>query len=537
MNKLNSKQIIKKIKLYGDLLELHNENPFKVRSFQNAYSSAKKLQDELLTLTIDAIIAVPGIGKSVAGVIDDLRNNKPVPSLEKLIEMTPEGVREMLQIKGMGPKRILTLWKSLNITDVHQLITVCESGELAQAKGFGDKSQQEILEKAILFKEAQGKLLYADAEEYIQSIQLALPHALLTGEAKRQHQIITIAQWIIGNEHWPPEIADFQITEQSEDELRGIYQEEMQIIFSRAELAPAKKAFLDSFTPEFIKINNISTATLQGETETELFSSISMPFIVPELRWNPAAREIDMNKLVSPTDIKGLVHCHTTYSDGVNSVIEMVEHAELLGYEYIVITDHSKSAGYAGGLSEERVLQQKREIAQIQAEKQNIKIFHGIESDILSDGSLDYSDEFLHEFDVVIASVHSVLNMDEKKATTRVLKALEHPATNILGHSTGRLLLMRQGFPLDYEKIFDACRANNVAIELNANPRRLDIDYTLIQKAMKKGIMIPINPDAHSIQGMNDVKYGVIAGRSGGLNTDFVLNALPAEAFIEKLKK
>lgn len=534
---MDANQIIKAVKLYGDLMELHNENPFKVRSFQNAYSSAKKLNEELLSKSKEDLTLVPGIGKSVAAFIMDLRENKPVTAFEKLVDSTPEGIRDLLQVKGMGPKRVLTLWKTLNITDIDQLINECESGNLARAKGFGEKTQQEILEKALLFKESKGKLLYSEAEKYLDIITQLLPHALLTGEALRKNQIISEAHWIIDSAYWPPVLDDLKITEHSDESIAGVFRDELSGRFSKSTQNASKTAFVESFTPIVREHLSISENNITGTNEDDYFHSLGISPIIPELRWDINARNYNMDRLVKNADIKGLVHCHTNYSDGVNSLQEMIDQARNLKYEYIVITDHSKSAGYAGGLSEERVLQQKREIDEIRASVSDIVIYQGIESDILTDGSLDYDNDFLHNFDVIIASVHSVLNMDVNKATTRLIKAIEHPATNILGHSTGRLLLQRKGYPLNWEKIFDACKANNVAIELNANPRRLDLDFTLIRQVMDKGIMIPINPDAHSTQGMNDVKYGVIAGRAGGLTTDYVLNALPAREFISKLKK
>jgi DNA polymerase (family 10) len=241
--------------------------------------------------------------------------------------------------------------------------------------------------------------------------------------------------------------------------------------------------------------------------------------------------------LVNEKDLKGILHNHSTYSDGVNTLREMAEHVQSLGYAYFAICDHSRSAFYANGLQVERVLEQMDEIEAINRQMAPFKVFKGIESDILGDGSLDYEDDILSRFDLVVASIHSNLRMDEEKAMTRLLRAIENPYTRILGHPTGRLLLARQGYPVDHRKLIDACAANGVAIELNANPLRLDIDYTWLDYCMEKGVWVAINPDAHSRAQVGYVRYGVYAARKGGLKASQCLNALSLEEFSAWLKR
>ncbi|MBC7885847.1 MAG: PHP domain-containing protein, partial [Saprospiraceae bacterium] len=236
--------------------------------------------------------------------------------------------------------------------------------------------------------------------------------------------------------------------------------------------------------------------------------------------------------LIEMGDIKGVIHNHSTYSDGLHTLEEMAEHVRNSGYEYFVISDHSRSAGYAGGLSEERVMMQWREIELLNATYgDQFRVFKGIESDILSDGSLDYPEDILKEFDLVIASVHSILNMDENRATTRLIKAIENPYTRILGHPTGRLLLARPGYPLDFKKIIEACAQNDVALELNANPQRLDMDWTWIPYAMEKDVLISVNPDAHSKGAVHFIRFGVAAARKGGLTIEGCLNSKSLSEF------
>ena len=275
----------------------------------------------------------------------------------------------------------------------------------------------------------------------------------------------------------------------------------------------------------------------QIDTEENLFKISSLPFIAPELRENAEVIRQAQNKklphLISLGDIKGVIHTHTGYSDGMNTVAEMAHYAQKKGYAYLGITDHSKSAFYANGLKEDRVQEQWREIDAANAELFNFKILKGIESDILYEGGLDYADDILRGFDFVIASVHSQLKMNEEKATARLIKAIENPFTTILGHPTGRLLLSRAGYPIDHKKVIDACAANKVAIELNANPYRLDMDWTWIQYAREKNVYVAINPDAHSCNGIDDILYGIFTARKGGLEADGCLNCLSVEDFLK----
>jgi DNA polymerase (family 10) len=244
-----------------------------------------------------------------------------------------------------------------------------------------------------------------------------------------------------------------------------------------------------------------------------------------------------VSELIQDEDLKGVLHNHSTYSDGMHSIEAMALHLKSLGYAYFGISDHSQTAVYANGLSEERVWKQFEEIDALNRTLAPFRVLKGIESDILMDGRLDYPDELLSQFDFVVASIHSVLNMNEEVANRRLIKAIEHPSTSILGHPTGRLLLARKGYPIDHKLIIDACAANGVSIELNANPLRLDIDYTWIPYCMEKGVMISINPDAHRIEGFDHMRYGVMAARKGGLVKEMTLNALTLDELMVALKK
>ncbi|XFE76247.1 PHP domain-containing protein [Algoriphagus halophilus] len=267
--------------------------------------------------------------------------------------------------------------------------------------------------------------------------------------------------------------------------------------------------------------------------EEEFFQNNKLEFIPVEMREGlgevSLAKEHKIGKLLEDSDLKGILHNHSTYSDGKHGLKQMAEYCRDLGYEYLGISDHSRTAFYAGGLEVERIIKQHQEIDELNRELAPFKIFKGIESDILPDGSLDYPDDVLESFDFIVSSIHSILNMDIKKATNRLLTAIENPYTTILGHPTGRLLLRRAGYPIDHKSIIDACAKNKVVIEINANPWRLDLDWRWVRYAMDQGVMLSINPDAHEMDGYSDMKYGVLTGRKGGLTKDMTLNAFSRE--------
>jgi DNA polymerase (family X) len=297
-----------------------------------------------------------------------------------------------------------------------------------------------------------------------------------------------------------------------------------------------------SATPEHLEKANFKILTHRNfKNGEEVYEALGLQFIEPELREGldevSLAKENKLPRLIEMGDLRGILHNHTTYSDGIHTLKEMADHCRDLGYEYFGVCDHSRTAAYAQGLSIERVQQQQEEIDRLNKVYQGFKILKGIESDILSDGSLDYPDEILETFDLVVASVHSNLKMNEEKATARLIKAIENPYTTILGHPSGRLLLARKGYPLDYKKIIDACAANNVVIELNAHPYRLDIDWRWIPHCLEKGVKISINPDAHHMEGFHDMHFGVCAARKGMLDAENCFNALPLSELIKRLKK
>lgn len=538
---LNNKQIAGKFDLLAKLLELHDENPFKIKSYANAYLSLRKLEGDLSIMPKVELAAIKGVGTAIAEKIIELATTGSMKALEEIQSKTPVGIQEMLSIKGLGPKKVKQIWKEMDILSVGELLYACNENRLVAYSGFGLKIQADIKEKLEYFQASQGKYLYAHvhqlAEKCLAELQLKYPESKLAlcGDIVRYMPEVKGIE-ILSTLPIDPSVLDESLVEKVDD--NWYYKSFPLFIYevSRAEFdkelfkRSGNETFLSAFTEEDLT---------HGDAKS-IFAHKGISFVPAEHRESPDVINLyktNAPKLIDVQEIKGIVHNHSTYSDGLHSLADMADYVHTSGYAYFVISDHSKSAGYAGGLNEDRVLMQWREIDVLNAKySDGFKIFKSIESDILVDGSLDYSDEILAQFDLVISSIHSVLNMDEEKATQRLIKAVENPYTKILGHPTGRLLLARPGYPVDYKKVIDACAANGVAMELNANPQRLDMDWTWIPYAMNKNVMVSINPDAHSKESIHYVKYGVAVARKGGLTADFCLNTLSANEFSEWCK-
>jgi len=552
---MENKTIARTLRLYSQLLDLHDENPFKVRSVANAAFKVDKLPFPIASKSLVEMDAMDGIGKSTAAKIYELIQTGHISELDELLQNTPAGVVEILQIKGIGPKKVSIIWKDLGIESVGELYYACNENRLIEAKGFGLKTQEEIL-KVIEFKMANsGRLLYAKVEEtaenLLKELQKLLPDTQLnlSGEYRRRMEIIDQLDLLIGMS-----LADFK----EKNPLRALnleLDESNQATTAEGLILQFHFCLPADFGWEIIQTTGSSAHVealkqllfgkeIGTKTEQEIYALAGLAFIEPELREDEneieLAQKSQLPKLIEFNDLKGSLHNHSTWSDGVNTLEEMALYCrDELKLDYLGICDHSKSAFYANGLNELRVAAQHREIDALNAKLAPFKLFKGIESDILYDGSLDYDASVLASFDFVVASVHSVLKMTEEKATERLIKAIENPFTTILGHPTGRLLLSRSAYPIDHAKVIDACAANNVVIEINANPLRLDLDWRWHQYALEKGVLLSINPDAHRTEGFLDMHYGVLVARKGGLSANECLNAMSLadiEAFFKKRK-
>lgn len=561
---MTNKEIARAFADLAAIMELHNENPFKIKSYQNAYITLRKLDTPLDTMSKADMDAVKGIGKSTSEKIVELLQKGEMSAFRQYADKTPVGVVEMLGIKGFGPKKIQAVWQELGIESVGELLYACNENRLIELHGFGKKTQDEVRKNTEYFLKSRNKVHWAIADEMteflIKNLKLRIKNSAArierVGEVRRLLPVVEKIELLISGLDDVSQIFDNQnliLIKKNENSFFAKTEDNFPVIIytcaaddfgSKLFKYSGSRLFLESFVKNMVHPDNLGTEGVDFRhlaTEQAVFDKANLPFIPSELRENADILDIakanKLPELITVGDIKGVIHTHTTWSDGLHSTREMAEMAQRLGYKYIGISDHSKAAFYANGLKEDRVLAQWQEIDQLNSEFFNFKILKSIECDILNDGALDYSEEILRGFDFVIASVHSNLKMSEEKASTRLIKAIENPFTMILGHPTGRLLLSREGYPIDHKKVIDACAANHVAIEMNANPYRLDLDWSWIPYARERGVLISINPDAHSTTGINDIRYGVMAARKGGLDTEGCLNARDLDGFYDFLKK
>ena len=551
MSELSNKQIGKYIKLAAQLGELHNANPFKVRSLQGLAFKIERFPVALNGLPKTELYTLDGISKSGADKLSALLERGSFDDLDEYLSKTPPGIIELLQIKGIGPKKVSVLW-SMGIETVGELLYACHENRLIELTGFGKKTQEQILHAIEYKKSSEGKLHYATIEHVALQLITDLKQSgfvnqcSLTGEMRRKTEIVTQLQILVSVNN-ETELVSFLETHPmidngsvrkktvgNEKAYEAVIGNSIHLLISVIE----EKKFISSLFNttateghiQFLKKQSPDTILSDDvENEREIYALYKLPYFEPELREGiieeQLLRKNEFPKLITLQDLKGCLHNHTTYSDGSNTLKEMADYCKELGFEYFGVCDHSKSAFYANGLKADRVIEQQKEIDKLNLTYTDFKILKGIESDILNDGSLDYEEDILKTFDFIVASVHSNLRMEEEKATIRLIKAIENPYTTILGHMTGRLLLARPGYEVNIEKIIDACAANNVIIELNANPYRLDMDWSYIQQAIEKGVMISINPDAHRKEGIHDMHYGVCVARKGALTKEMTFNA------------
>ena len=540
---MTTEEIAHALKLTAQLMELHEENPFKIKSIANAAYKLDKTDIDLQGKSLEELEKIEGIGKGIAAKINELQSTGHLNELTEMVTKTPLGVIDMLRIKGIGPKKVGQLWRELEIESIGELLYACNENRLITLKGFGAKTQAAVKTQIEFFKSNIGKFHYASVEKFAMDLVDVLKKKYktefvsLTGAMRRKFDIIEEVEILIAHSG-----------EISFDESENKLEVKVKII-SCTEETFYNKLFETTATVEHLmQLNNhksdVTLSATEGrssraesrdeghhrKSEEEIYKSFNLQYIEPELREGlneiELAKENKIPKLIELADLKGILHNHSTYSDGMNTLKEMAEYCKELGYEYLGICDHSQSAFYAEGLKPDRVLTQHAEIETLNKKLAPFKIFKGIESDILYDGNLDYPDEVLKSFDFIVASVHSNLKMNEEKATSRLLKAIENPYTTILGHPTGRLLLSRPGYPIDHKKIIDAYAANGVVIELNAHPYRLDIDWRWIPYCLEKGVKVSINPDAHEKSGYHDMYYGTNVARKGMLTKEMCFNSL-----------
>jgi len=547
---MHNYQIAEYFSLLSKLMEIHGENPFKIKSYSNAAFTLDKLNDPVIEMSPAQLYAVRGIGEAIGKKIFEIIENQQLTLLNDYLEKTPSGILELLKIKGLGPKKIVTIWKELEIESVGELIYACEENRLINYKGFGAKTQQNIYDALLFYVQHQGNYLFQQVEPLVKSLQTSFENnfpdekIIISGGYKRQLEVLEnleivttisenlLTEWLSSK--------NFTLTK-NEKFLSAMGEDRFEL---RWYCTTPNEFYWTDFTlsasPEFLE-KWVSDPLFSKKTdffsEISIFEKKNISFIPPPFRENPEAivkaAENKLPAFIQTKDIKGIIHSHSTWSDGVHSIEQMAIAAIEKGYEYLVISDHSKSAFYANGLQIDRIKAQHREIDALNKKLAPFVIFKSVESDILNDGSLDYPDDILESFDLVIASIHSNLKMTEEKAMMRLLNAINNPYTSILGHPTGRLLLSRKGYPVNHEEIIAACASNNVVIELNAHPRRLDMDWRWIPQALENDVLISINPDAHAVEGFEDCRYGVLVAQKAGLTAAQNLSSFDVSEMME----
>jgi DNA polymerase (family 10) len=533
---IDNSMILEALLVTAKLMELHEENAFKTKAYTAAAYKLGKLRYNFEGKTREDIETVGGIGKGISAKIFELATTGTTPELQSLLDRTPPGVIQMLGIKGLGPKKVRQIWLELNCESIGELLYACNENRLVTLKGFGEKTQAQVLQNIQFKLSNNNKFHYASVEkmvtQLVNEIREASPSMLVqvTGQVARKNEIVEQVDLLLSG---PLPAGISEAADELPLPVNFHFAPPEQFGFQSVQLS-SEPTHLQQAAFDKLPEGNY-------ESEEKVYAALGLQFVPPELREGlgevELAKKNGLPELIRYEDLKGVLHNHTTYSDGIHTLAEMASYCQELGFMYLGICDHSRAAAYAQGLSIEKVFEQQREIDELNKKNQHFRILKGIESDILGDGSLDYPEDVLKTFDFVVASVHSNLKMNEEKATARLIRAIENPYTSILGHPSGRLLLARAGYPLDYRKIIDACAANKVSIELNAHPYRLDIDWRWIPYCLEKGVLISVNPDAHHREGFHDMYYGVCAARKGRLDAANCLNAFSLSDLLQVFAK
>ena len=548
----------------GVLLELKGDNAFKIRAYQSGARALESLSEDLAdVIQEERLTTIRGIGKALGQKIETLHETGSLEYYEQLKASIPDGLIEMLEIAGMGAKKIRALHESLGIESIRDLEEACKESSIAGLPGFGIKSQEKILSGIRNRRAYSRRSIWWDAKEVAEPILdglRALPEVIkaeYAGSLRRGCETVgdldflaaserptAVMNWFVGQEG----VAEVTAKGETKSSVRmeGGMQADLRVVpkdqlyFALHHFTGSKDHNVGMRQRALSRGYSLSewgiTSTEGGgerrariESEAELFGFLGLQEIPPELREGldevEAAEKDELPRLIEVTDLKGVFHNHTTASDGHGTLEEMARAAESFGWEYIGIADHSKASFQANGLDEGRLLEQVEEIRRLnESGRFGLTVFSGVECDILSSGELDLEASVLEGLDYVVVSVHSSFSQSEEEMTARIIRAIEHPCTTMVGHLTGRILLRREGYRVNQEKVIDAAIANGKIIELNANPLRLDMDWRLWKRAAAKGLLCAINPDAHSPAGLEFYRAGVIAARKGWLTAEHVIN-------------
>ncbi len=576
---LNNEAIAGKLETIGVLLELKGENPFRTKAYYAAAQTIRNLPDDIQKyIENDELTSLKGIGKDLAEKIKELATTGETRILSELKNMFPPELLELLNIQGLGPKKVKTLYEELKIYSIDQLKEACEKHLIRTLKGFGAKTEENIIAGIQLLRSSSGKFLISEATHIAHNLLDSINkcknviESSIAGSLRRQKEIVRDIDILVSINNSDVESIFKQLSNnllikstlsKGSTKLSFILQNNMQcdVRIVKPEEYPFALQYFTGSKEHNVELRSrakrlnysLNEYGLQlldhsqkaviptCKTESDIYQALNLQYIPPELREHngefEAAEKFNLPALIEINDIKGALHCHTTYSDGSMTIEELIASTKQLGWSFVGIADHSKAAQYAGGMSIDTALEQLQHIDKIKQQSNDVHIFSGIECDILSDGSLDYPDNILQRYDYVIVSVHNKMKMTEEEATKRIIKALKNKNTTILGHPTGRLLLEREGYPLDIKTIIDVAADYGKLIEINANPKRLDLDWRWLRYAKEKGVIVCINPDAHHPKSLLDVYYGVSIARKGWLEKENVLNTWNISAIKELFKK
>ncbi len=571
---MERKDVARILSEIAGMLELSGANPFKVRAYENGARAILSFGGDLAEAVRSRELRdVPGIGATIFANVEALLASGHLPVYEELRAAFPPGLRECLRVPGLGARKVKALYDAIGVDSLESLERACVEGRLSEIRGFGPKSARNILRGIGVLRVSAGRFLYSAARARADGLVAILTATSLAsrvsiaGSLRRRMEVVGDVDLLAASAR-PEELAEAFRTLPEVVDVIGSGETKTSVRFFDGLSADLRIVSEEAFPAALLyftgsKEHNTALrgrakrmglllneyglfregdeARIPAESEAAIYAALGLSPIEPELREDlgemQAAELGTLPALVDYGDLRGLVHVHTTASDGRHSLEQMARAVRDAGYRYVAFTDHSQAAGYAGGLSESRVLAQREEIRALRGRLPELRIFHGTEADILADGSIDYGDAFLDEFDLVVASVHSRFGLPAGEQTARLIRAVENPRVAILGHPTGRLLLGREGVNADMEAVIDAAARSGCAIEVNGSPHRLDLDWRLARRAVEKGALLAIDPDAHSVAGLSDTAYGVGIARKAWAGPASVLNAKEPEEFTAWLEK
>ncbi len=573
---MDKNEIVSLLEKIANLLALKEDiSVYEVRAYENAARALNGLSGDIQQLLAEnRLKGVSGLGTTLIKRIEEAAQTGHIAFYDELVANTPQVKLDMLRIAGLGPKRINTLYDQLQVNSIAELEQACKDDRVAHLPGFGKKTQDKIVQGIAFLQQHADRFLFSVAEEEAERIRSALaqrPEIIrlqVAGSLRRRRETVKDIDMVVSvaddtSSEVRRALMDYFTSQPAVKAITGKGETKSSVILSSG-IALDLRVVGDSQFPNTLhhftgsrehhiplrrralsmnmtindyglsKIENGQEQLIPCTTEADIYAALGMDYIEPELREDmgeiDAAAQHTLPVLVQYSDLRGVLHAHSTWSDGKNTIREMAEACIAHGYTYLGITDHSKVAAYAGGLDEDALKRQGEEIDKLNAEfAGRFHILKGTECDILRDGTLDFPDDALASLDFVVASIHSNFTLTREEQTQRMLRAIENPYVDIVGHPTGRILLGRPGYDLDIEAVIDAAARHGVCIEINAHPSRLDLDWRWLRKARDKGIKIPIDPDAHVLAGIDDMRYGIGVARKGWLRAADVLNTLDYE--------